>query len=235
MAAFYSDGFREDDRLRVRAHGVLERERTRELLARFLPAPPATVLDVGGGTGVHAHWLAEQGYAVHLIDPIEEHVAAAAKLPGVTAAVGDARSLPQADGSQDAVLLLGPLYHLPERDDRLQALREARRVARRGAPVIAAGISRYATLMDIGSDGRLTQAVEPFLEHLHATGEFQGGVVGFTTAYFHLPDELTRDLADANLRDVEIYGIEGPPGPRCARWAWTTSASALRQRSARPE
>src|SRR5690348_995074 len=105
------------------------------------------------------------------------------------------------------------LYHLPEREGRLQALREARRVARPGAPLVAAGISRFATLMDIGSDGRLTEAVEPFLHRLHATGQFRGDVVGFTTAYFHLPDELAQDLVDAGLRDVEVYGIEGPAGP----------------------
>lgn len=153
VRAYYVDGFREDERLRLRAHGVLERVRTQELLTRFLPLPPATVLDIGGGTGVHAQWLAERGYSVHLIDPIEEHVAVAARLSNVCSAVGDARYLSQADDSQDAVLMLGPLYHLPEREDRLQALREARRVARPGAPVIAAGISRHATLMDIGSDG----------------------------------------------------------------------------------
>ncbi len=103
--------------------------------------------------------------------------------------------------------------HLPEREARLQALREARRVARPGSPVVATGISRYATLMDIGSDGRLTEAVEPFLHRLHTTGQFRGDVVGFTTAYFHLPDELALDLADAGLCDVEVYGIEGPAGP----------------------
>ncbi|MHB1536824.1 MAG: class I SAM-dependent methyltransferase, partial [Acidimicrobiales bacterium] len=156
--AYYVDGFREDDRLRQRAHGALELVRTQELLTRFLPPPPATVLDVGGGTGVHAEWLAERGYAVQLIDPVDEHVAVAAGLPGVSAAVGDARALEQTDDTQDAVLLLGPLYHLPEREDRLQALREARRVARPGAPVLAAGSSRYATLMDLGSDGRRTDA-----------------------------------------------------------------------------
>ncbi len=182
--------------------------------AHAVPAPPpAAVLVIGGGTGVHAEWLAGRGFDVHLIDPVEEHVAAAAKLPGVASAVGDASLLSQRDDSQDAVLLLGPLYHLPQRADRLQALREARRVARPGAPVIAAGISRYATLMDIGSDGRLTETVEPFLHHLHATGQFRGDVVGFTTAYFHLPDELALDLADAGLSDVEVLGIEGPAGP----------------------
>lgn len=43
--------------------------------------------------------------------------------------------------------------------------------------------SRYATLMDLGSDGRLTAALEPFLHQLHATGHFRGGIVGFTPAY----------------------------------------------------
>jgi ubiquinone/menaquinone biosynthesis C-methylase UbiE len=213
VRAFYVDGFREDERLRLRAHGVLERVRTQELLARSLPPRPAAVLDVGGGTGVHAEWLAERGYSVHLVDPIEEHVAVVARLAGVSSAVGDADRLPQGDDSQDAVLLLGPLYHLPERQDRLKALREARRVTRPGAPVIAAGISRYAALMDVGSDGRLTDAIEPFLRRLHATGQFRGDVVGFTTAYFHLPDELVLELTDVGLRDVEVYGIEGPAGP----------------------
>lgn len=213
VRAFYVDGFREDDRLRQRAHGVLERVRTQELLERFLPTLPATVLDVGGGTGVHAAWLARRGYRVQLIDPVDEHVAAAAGIPGVSATKGDARHLAQADQSQDAVLLLGPVYHLPDRGDRLTALREARRVARPGALIAAAGISRYATLMDVGSDGRLTEDLEPFVNQLHATGQFRAGVIGFTNAYFHLPEELKQDLIDVGLHDVEVFGIEGPAGP----------------------
>jgi SAM-dependent methyltransferase len=90
---FYVDGICEDERLRLRPHGVLERVRTQELLARFLPPAPAAVLDVGGGTGVHAEWLAQRGYFVHLIDPVEEHVAVAAGLRGVSSAAGDARWL----------------------------------------------------------------------------------------------------------------------------------------------
>ena len=229
VRAFYMDDFREDERLRLRAHGVLERVRTQELLTRLLPPPPATVLDVGGGTpGVHADWLAQRGYSVHVIDPVEEHVAVAGRLPAVSSAVGDARCLSQADKSQDAVLLLGPLYHLPEREGRLQALREARRVARPGAPVAAAGISRYATLMDIGSDGRLTEAVEPFLHRLHATGQFCGDVVGFTTAYFpHLPRPAWRRTwsmqASAVLRCTASKALLALP---CARLGWTASTSA---------
>lgn len=204
---------REDARLRVEAHGVLERVRTRELLSRFLPSPPANVLDVGGATGIHAEWLAELGYAVHVVDPVDEHVELAAAKPGVSAAVGDARWLTEADDSQDAVLLLGPLYHLVEASDRQRALAEARRVARPRAPVLAAGISRHACLMDLGVDGRLTAEVEPFLEDLRETGRFRGGVVGFTTAYLHRPEALAAELQEAGLSDVAVFGIEGPAGP----------------------
>lgn len=212
LAAFYA-GYDEDVRLRARAHGVLERVRTQELLARFLPPPPAQVLDVGGATGVHAEWLAEQGHAVRVVDPVHEHVERAARLPGVSAEVGDARRLQQADGSQDAVLLLGPLYHLLQREERLLALREAVRVARAGAPVLAAAISRHATLMDLATDGRLTIDREAFVRRTIDTGRFASGVVGFTDAYFHNPAELAAELAEAGLAEVTVLGIEGPAAP----------------------
>ncbi|WP_328930560.1 class I SAM-dependent methyltransferase [Streptomyces sp. NBC_00190] len=54
----------------------------------------------------------------------------AAAYAGCTTELGDARHLTAAAGTYDAVLLLGPLYHLTERDDRITALREALRVAR---------------------------------------------------------------------------------------------------------
>jgi SAM-dependent methyltransferase len=76
---------------------------------------------------------------------------AAATRPRITfasAEVGDARALRLADASADAVLLLGPLYHLPERAGRLKALAEARRVRRPGAMVLAAAISRLASTLD---------------------------------------------------------------------------------------
>jgi SAM-dependent methyltransferase len=58
--------------------------------------------------------------------------------------VSDARDLDLGDASVDAVLLLGPLYHLRRRADRVRALSEARRVVRPGGPVFAAAISRWA-------------------------------------------------------------------------------------------
>ncbi|HEX5849894.1 MAG TPA: class I SAM-dependent methyltransferase [Rubrobacter sp.] len=212
---------REEGRLPGAAAGRLEYLRTRELLARHLPPAPATVLDVGGGAGIYALPLAGEGYSVHLIDPVPLHVeqasAASGDQPGAPLAgaeVGDARSLSQADESVDAVLLLGPLYHLTAREDRLRVFREARRVVRPGGMVLAASISRFASTIDglyqgLLADDEFEAIVERDLrtgQHRNPTGEDRW----FTTAYFHLPEGLRREAEEAELVVEGLFAIEGP-------------------------
>jgi ubiquinone/menaquinone biosynthesis C-methylase UbiE len=113
--------------------GWLERVRTEDILRRFLPPSPSTVLDIGGAAGIYALPLAEKGYEVHLLDPVPLHVEQAKNASAeqecrgakgiITTQVGDARELPYRNESANAVLLLGPLYHLTEKQDRLRALR----------------------------------------------------------------------------------------------------------------
>ncbi|WP_211225456.1 methyltransferase domain-containing protein [Amycolatopsis nigrescens] len=50
--------------------GRLELLRTQEILRRHLPGAPSRVLDIGGGTGVHAAWLADDGHEVELFDVV---------------------------------------------------------------------------------------------------------------------------------------------------------------------
>src|SRR5579871_759162 len=144
----------EDSRLRS-GYFQLEYARTQELILRHLPPPPITIIDAGGGAGVYAFWLARRGYRVHLIDVVPKHVEQARMASAIqaehllaSAEVGDARLLAHADASADAVLLLGPLYHLVEKEDRLACLREAHRVLRPGGFVWGAGISHFASLLD---------------------------------------------------------------------------------------
>lgn len=206
---FYSKRYAEDDRLRGSPHGRLEFVRTQELLRRVLPPSPASVLDVGGGTGAHARWLAEDGYSVHVVDPVPAHVERAAGIAGATAALGDARDLDADAGSAGAVLLLGPLYHLPERDDRLGALREARRVVAPGGSVVVAAISRFAGLFDYAVGGRLDATTEARFRKVIDTGR-HNLKLGFTTAHFHRPDELADEVRTAGFESVDVFGIEGP-------------------------
>jgi 2-polyprenyl-3-methyl-5-hydroxy-6-metoxy-1,4-benzoquinol methylase len=209
IIAFYTSSFDEAERLSGTAEGVLELVRTRELLGRCLPPPPARVLDVGGGTGAHARWLVQDGYQVHLVDPVERHLAQAQQT-GCTVELGEAGALTAGDASYDVVLLLGPLYHLPDRNDRRQALREAYRVVRPGGLVAAAAINRYASLFDTTATTHLAHPpVQAAVEHILATGVHDGRK-GFTVSAFHTAPELVDELAAAGLVDVAVHGIEGP-------------------------
>jgi len=199
----------------------LEQARTQELILRHLPAAPATIIDVGGGAGVYACWLATRGYQVHLIDPVPKHVeqarAASARQPQcplASAEVGDARHLSFGDSSADAVLLLGPLYHLVQTEDRLACLRKAHRVLRPGGLVWGAGISRFASLFDSLSSGFFDDAeFAPILARDLDEGQHRnptGNPIYFTDAFFHRPDELSRDFSAAGFQLVALLAIEGP-------------------------
>ena len=52
--------------------GPLEFERNKELIQKYLPKKKGVIIDVGGGPGVYAEWLASLGYEVHLFDPVEK-------------------------------------------------------------------------------------------------------------------------------------------------------------------
>jgi len=150
LRAYYDRGM-ERDRL-TDGRGRLEFIRTCEIVQRGLPAVPAKVADIGGGPGRYALWLAALGYQVEHRDLMPLHVeqltADAAGEPGIHTAVGDALDLNLPDASVDAVLLLGPLYHLTDQAERVRALRECARIVRPGGPVFAAAISRWAARID---------------------------------------------------------------------------------------
>lgn len=207
LLAYYEQD-REHSRLRE-GRGRLELWRTQDVLRRMLPSAPARVLDVGGGTGVHAEWLAADGYDVELLDPIPLHVERARELAGITARLGDARQLPVPDESVDVVLLLGPLYHLTERADRVRALAEARRAVRPGGLVVAATISRHSAVHDGVRQGfYLDEEFRTAADDAAAGGIMRSPRSGFT-AYFHEPEEIPPEFADAGFPEVKHYGLQG--------------------------
>src|SRR5215471_9395871 len=226
----YGTGY-ERSRLFPDGRPSLEFIRSMELLDRLLPPPPARVLDVGGGPGTYAAPLARRGYRVHLVDPVELHVQQARQAAGsdpaaaFTAAAGDARRLAEPDGSQDAVLLFGPLYHLTDAADRRQALSEARRVLRPGGRLLAMAVSRFASLLDGLYQGWLDDPqFRPIVDRDLVDGQHRnpdpvGRPQFFTTAYFHTPDGLAAEIERAGFTGVTVYGVEGPGWPLRPEWA----------------
>jgi SAM-dependent methyltransferase len=215
----YYDSYPEEVRLQQGPYR-LEYERTREILTRVLPSPPAAIVDVGGAAGAYSVWLASAGFAVHLVDGSNRLVAEAKRRnAGVahrlaSATIGDARALPQRDAVADAVLVMGPLYHLPEEEDRIGALREALRVVKPGGTVIVAAISRYASALD-GLIRRL--ALDPSFKRIRDRDLMDGQHRNetdvnqyFTTAFLHRPEDLAAEMHRAGLNAVSVRGVEGP-------------------------
>ena len=217
IASYYEQG-READRLSV-DRGELERVRTQSILERHLPPAPATIVDVGGAAGVYAIPLAQAGYRVHLIDPVPLHLeqardrSAQAGVALASVASGDARHLEVSAEMADAVLLLGPLYHLVERSDRVLAISEARRVLKPGGVLVAAAISRFSSFIDGMLRGFLTYPrFRTMVAGALESGVHQNLLEGanyFTTAYFHRPNEVAEEVRDGGFDSAEVLAVEG--------------------------
>ena len=108
--------------------------------------------------------------------------------------------------------MLGPLYHLPERRDRITALTEARRIVRPGGPVFVSAISRWAPLLDGILVNRLyrdyPQAVS-LLDGVAATGVLPPLYPGSFTAFCHRPEELASECTEAGLECVDLVTVQG--------------------------
>jgi ubiquinone/menaquinone biosynthesis C-methylase UbiE len=203
-------------------HGpfLLEALRTRELIQRYAPAAPATVVDVGGAAGAYALWLAEAGYAVHLLDPVPRLVAEARRRsatrsrPLASCEIGDARAMSFSDATADVVLLLGPLYHLTTVADRARTLAEAARVLKPGGRLFAAAISRWASALDglvrdLFQDPDFVAIVDNDIregQHRNPTSRLDY----FTTSYFHRPEDFSAEVRENGLIVDGLFGIEGP-------------------------
>jgi SAM-dependent methyltransferase len=198
----------------------IELVRTQEILLRFLGQGPRRILDVGGGAGVYSFWLADRGHDVTLIDAVQKHidqamvVNSAREFKLAAARVGDARSLGEPDEAFDAVLLLGPLYHLTRRADREAALNEALRVLKPGGFLFAVAISRFASTVNLLLSGNLgDENFAGIASRDRRTGEHRnptGDPAFFTTSHWHHPEELRHEIESCGFHVARLLAVEGP-------------------------
>ncbi len=148
----YYEKFDEDHRLKTR-HGqveffvtgqewaaVSERLQGQEWAAPARPNVSLKILDVGAATGAYSVPLSRQGFDVTAVELVKSNLEKLrAKHEKVKCWKGDARDLHFLDDAAfDIVLMLGPLYHLHTEEDKLKALAEAARVAKKGGLIFCA-------------------------------------------------------------------------------------------------
>lgn len=196
----------------------LEKNRSQEIILRYLRTS-MIIADIGGATGAYSFWLHDMGHKVHLLDAAEFHVEAATKIsitdnkPLASISLGDAKQLPYDDDSFDMVLLFGPLYHLQQKEDRVKAIAEAKRILKKDGVLLAATITRYASLFDGFWNSYIDDpAFENILKQDLEDGNHFNPVhhpLYFTDAHFHTQQEIEEEFVAAGFSDLEIKAIEG--------------------------
>ena len=195
-------------------HAVTERA-----LLEHLPSPPAKVLDCGGGPGRYSIALAQRGYQVTLFDLSAQNLdlarqqATAAGQTLFNYEQGTATDLSRfAADSFDAVLLMGPLYHLLQDGERRQALAEAYRVLAPGGPLFAAFLTRYAVARFCAAREPLWPLEEPEMwVTVLDTGILppRGAQASAFVAYGAHPSEVPPLLAESGFELKSLLGVEG--------------------------
>ena len=226
VLAYYEAG-REFNRLRT-GIGLIEFERTKEILLENLPKPPAVIYDIGGAYGEYSWWLASLGYEVHLFDLSEKNIEMSEELgkeyPGCSLAaseVCDARSVPRPDGSADAVLLMGPLYHITDYAERIKAVRESFRLLKDNGLLFTAALTPYSVLMHnitvyspengercIEEPGFLAMVERELRDgcHINPDREVYNGLA---SAHLHTAKALRAELEAGGFSGTTIHGVMG--------------------------
>jgi SAM-dependent methyltransferase len=193
--------------------GAVEQELHRRAFEELL-SPEARVLDLGGGPGKWTIWLARRGHRVVLADlspgllEIARRELAEAGVEPEAVLEVDARDLGRFKaGEFDAVLALGPFYHLVAAADRALAAREANRVLRPGGVLFATVMTRYPWLL-----GVLLEAGSSRVEDVRRVledGVYRNNEPGrFTEAYLYRPDEVAPFFEGSGFETVRVMASQ---------------------------
>ena len=221
---FYNNGA-EIGRLE-RGLGIVEFHRTKEILSRYIDKG-MVIYDIGGGIGMYAAWLAKKGNEVHLIELAENAVEyAKANIMQdcrFVAETGNALQVNRSDESADVVLLMGPLYHLRDREERLQALREALRMLKKGGLLVAAGISKFSSMtwaLSVYGEKKNENLVEflddPVFFNMIKSEMTTGDHIRpkeypkfIAEAYFTISEEMKSEIAEVGFVVDKTIAVEG--------------------------
>jgi ubiquinone/menaquinone biosynthesis C-methylase UbiE len=206
------------NRLFVTPYRRIEYEVVLYYLDHYLP-PTGLILDLGGGPGRYTLYLARKEYQVVLLDISSANIQFARdkiQKAGVSrwvrqAAVADARDLRFIpDHTFDALLCMGPLYHLPKLEDRLQCLRECHRVMKPGAPLFLTLLPRCTYLRDALRAGNFEPSVQTGLSAIEEILERgTSSLSQVPNMYFCHPEEAEDWLELSGFELIKLVSTHG--------------------------
>lgn len=154
----------EDSRLKKSRHGQMEYITTMEYIHQHA-SKGDKILEIGAGTGRYSIALAKEGFDVTAVELVEHNLNIlrdnSAGLENLHSHQGDALCLSEfKDGEFDLTLVLGPMYHLYDKNDVDKAINEAIRVTKKSGVILVAFLSVYAVLFNNYLNGNLIGGIE---------------------------------------------------------------------------
>jgi len=228
VLAWYNAGI-EMNRLRT-GIGLIEFERTKEILLEKLPKPPAVIYDIGGAYGEYSWWLSSLGYEVHLFDLSETNITMSKDLadeyPDVTlhsAMICDARSIPRPEKSADAILLMGPLYSITEYEERILAIKESHRLLKDDGLLFSAALTPYSVLVSRlavyheDDTKKRKELDDPAVISMINRALVDGCYInperkianGIGSSHLHTAKELRSELLSGGFETLSVHGVMG--------------------------
>lgn len=214
----YYNKFNEEKRLDTR-HGQMEYRLTmkyiHDMLERIITEKKVThkkdlqILDIGAGTGRYSVPLCEEGYSVTAVELVKYNLGILKKKSDkVKALQGNALHLKKIEDSQfDLTLLFGPMYHLMKKEEKITALKEAKRVTKPGGYIMVAYImNEYAFLTYAIAENHVRECLESgMLSDDFHTLPSEDSLYDFVRL-----EDISMFNAEAKLERIKIFSPDGP-------------------------
>jgi len=206
----YYNKFKENKRLLSR-HGQVEFLTTLKYIHECLEGQEhAKILDVGAGTGRYSFYLAKEGHDVTAVELVEHNLdvlRSQKEKVKIKAYQGNALDLSRfTEESFDMTLVFGPMYHLFSFEEKLQALREAKRVTRKGGYILVAYImNEYGVITFAFKEGNVKACMEKNM----LTGDFHCRTKPEDLYDYVRLEDIDRLTEAAGLSRIKIIAADG--------------------------
>lgn len=206
---WYDEKYDEWERLELHK---IEFDITKRYLDEYITDENLEIFDIGGGPGRYAMYLAKKGHKVSLLDLSKRNIEVAKEKSAEKGIIlenyihGNALELNEYEQKYDVILLMGPLYHLVDEEDRRACIEGALKILKPNGIIVASFISSYAPIQDYLKNLYSIDSIDELLVFL---GDgISDGDKGFTTAYFTNPEEVKELMNSFGLQKIIFAGVE---------------------------